>query len=78
MLPSFYLGSTSSILPLEPFKALQTALYTCEVDVSDVTRLFKLLGDGRGQIEHDKFISGIRRAMGTAKNIDMVETLGKT
>eukprot|EP00747_Dinoflagellata_sp_TGD_P160901 gnl/TRDRNA2_/TRDRNA2_178029_c5_seq4.p1 gnl/TRDRNA2_/TRDRNA2_178029_c5~~gnl/TRDRNA2_/TRDRNA2_178029_c5_seq4.p1 ORF type:complete len:164 (-),score=39.45 gnl/TRDRNA2_/TRDRNA2_178029_c5_seq4:358-849(-) len=52
---------------------MKTWLQTLEVDVSDVMRLFKLLDDGRGQIEHDKFISGIRRAMGTAKSIDMVE-----
>lgn len=60
---------TSHILSIEKVRMLLSKL---GLEASDGHVLFKMLDDGRGSINRDEFVSGIKHLKGEARSIDLI------
>merc|ERR1719379_602203 len=71
----------TGFVTLDEFKRIledpyvKTWLQVLELEVNEVTGLFRLLDNGDGTISFDEFVSGVMRMRGGAKAVDLVTLL---
>lgn len=83
LLEIFDLGDAdhSGMLDWDEFQAMMSTpkvaawLSMLELDIHDMSQLFRLLDDGDGQVSHSEFVAGVLRCRGGARGVDISSLL---